>query len=318
MKNLYLLLLVLTPAFVWGQTLDDSMLEPINVSYERVSHTGNIENIIQSALDGEDLVFVNWGDEGGLWLSQIGVSGTLECSQNFNENSQLTGVSVLRESQTDGSFRLNYSVTNEAVKLTEEIYLVEGEETSRRVFMDAPHFNIPMDIGESIDVNTQSYYVGDFVSDTIWSSIEYSISYIQNGVTLVTPSVTYEDLVIFSKTGHYQDQEIINYYFYLPTNLVVPVVYTTVEFNSLNIHLFEEGVGQREIIKEKDVSFYPNPTHDVLNFSKPVSQIEVYSCTGSLVMSEQQQGMQSVDLSDLEPGLYLVKTEFGTERVIKR
>ena len=56
-----------------------------------------------------------------------------------------------------------------------------------------------------------------------------------------------------------------------------------------------------------DLTVYPNPTNDILNFSfnKHLDQIEVYSITGKKVMS--QADSNTIDLRSLAKGMYMIK-----------
>lgn len=75
-------------------------------------------------------------------------------------------------------------------------------------------------------------------------------------------------------------------------------------------------IGISEYMKE-EVKFnvYPNPASSTLNFDKVITA-EVYNQLGQKVMSVQQ--AQSIDIEDLAPGMYFVKTaDQGTQRFMK-
>ena len=63
----------------------------------------------------------------------------------------------------------------------------------------------------------------------------------------------------------------------------------------------------------------PNPTHDafILHNINGKETIQIYALDGRLVKSAEVTGDQLVDISDLPNGLYLVKTELCTLRMIK-
>ncbi|WP_420317246.1 T9SS type A sorting domain-containing protein [Ekhidna sp.] len=59
------------------------------------------------------------------------------------------------------------------------------------------------------------------------------------------------------------------------------------------------------------ISVYPNPTTDRLFFSQPVSKVDIYSLGGKLLFSPQVEN-QSISLSHLNRGIYVVKSERST------
>ena len=63
----------------------------------------------------------------------------------------------------------------------------------------------------------------------------------------------------------------------------------------------------------------PNPTHDAfkLHNLNGKETIQIYALDGRLVKSTEVNGDQLVDISDLPNGLYLVKTESCTLKMIK-
>ena len=63
----------------------------------------------------------------------------------------------------------------------------------------------------------------------------------------------------------------------------------------------------------------PNPTHDaiILHNLNGKETIQIYALDGRLVKSAEVTGGQLIDISDLPNGLYLVKTELCTLKMIK-
>lgn len=75
----------------------------------------------------------------------------------------------------------------------------------------------------------------------------------------------------------------------------------------------ENSAGITRVLYQDGLSIYPNPAGDFLNFEsvKNMSLIEVYDLRGALVISQEESGVQShITISQLEPGLYCVKTYF--------
>ena len=71
---------------------------------------------------------------------------------------------------------------------------------------------------------------------------------------------------------------------------------------------------------ERAVTFkiYPNPVSEWINISseEKVQKVEIFSLTGSLVKSVQQQQM-NISVSDLPAGVYMVKIFFEDNNVAK-
>ena len=63
----------------------------------------------------------------------------------------------------------------------------------------------------------------------------------------------------------------------------------------------------------------PNPTHDafILHNLNGKENIQIYALDGRLAKSAEVTGDQPIDISDLPAGLYLVKTESCTLKMIK-
>ena len=70
---------------------------------------------------------------------------------------------------------------------------------------------------------------------------------------------------------------------------------------------------QKNITSEFEI--FPNPTIGVVNFSKEVSQIKVFSAEGLLMMSHTDS--KSIDISKLSSGLYIIMLDGRAMNVIK-
>ena len=75
------------------------------------------------------------------------------------------------------------------------------------------------------------------------------------------------------------------------------------------------------LVEETDAKVFltPNPTHDafMLHNFEGIQSVGIYSLDGHLVKSVETASDQPVDISDLPVGLYLVKTELCTLKMIK-
>ncbi|WP_379965921.1 reprolysin-like metallopeptidase [Epilithonimonas sp. UC225_85] len=93
--------------------------------------------------------------------------------------------------------------------------------------------------------------------------------------------------------------------------------YGQVEDYSLNI-------GQLEVSDANKISFnyYPNPVYDILTISskEKVNSISIYNAAGQLIKINQ--GANTIDMSRLSTGIYVIKTNIGSEiqifKVIKK
>lgn len=67
------------------------------------------------------------------------------------------------------------------------------------------------------------------------------------------------------------------------------------------------------------LSIFPNPVHDVLTFRNLQGKqtISIYALDGRRMKTIEVAGSQSIDISDLPIGLYLVKTPTQTLKMIK-
>lgn len=80
----------------------------------------------------------------------------------------------------------------------------------------------------------------------------------------------------------------------------------------------EETVGEAEN-HLSEVSIMPNPVHDVMvlrNLDVPQT-VNIYAIDGRLIRSFEATGDQTIDVSDMAIGLYLVKTPSCTLKMIK-
>jgi len=67
------------------------------------------------------------------------------------------------------------------------------------------------------------------------------------------------------------------------------------------------------------LGIFPNPVHDVLTFRNLQGKqtVSIYALDGRLIKTFEASGNQSIDISDLPFGLYLVKTQTQTLKMIK-
>ena len=77
-----------------------------------------------------------------------------------------------------------------------------------------------------------------------------------------------------------------------------------------------EGVSE---VSNASVQLLPNPAHDafLLRNLKKQQTVSIYALDGRIMKSFETTGDQWIDISDLPIGLYLVKTEHQTLKMIK-
>lgn len=63
----------------------------------------------------------------------------------------------------------------------------------------------------------------------------------------------------------------------------------------------------------KDITVFPNPTHDLVTLSRVIPHMYVIKGTGQIVKS--MQGVQEVDLGDLPAGVYTLRTQELDDRI---
>ena len=67
------------------------------------------------------------------------------------------------------------------------------------------------------------------------------------------------------------------------------------------------------------LALYPNPTSDYIYIKglNTSTRVDIYSTTGTLVLSAQTESSQSISVSNLKTGVYLVKVNGQTLRLVK-
>lgn len=74
--------------------------------------------------------------------------------------------------------------------------------------------------------------------------------------------------------------------------------------------------------ESKELIIYPNPTSGKINFNLPEEKttIEIYDYSGKIIVKKEynQEGLNSIDLSDYPAGMYILRATTGTEVSIQR
>ncbi|WP_027418885.1 T9SS type A sorting domain-containing protein [Crocinitomix catalasitica] len=99
------------------------------------------------------------------------------------------------------------------------------------------------------------------------------------------------------------------------------------ELSEISLSLFESGIKsicseesgelgiKNEVINRLEV--YPNPSHDIVNINadQSIQSIQVYNMAGALILSKTigETNQSILNVSELEQGVYLIKTKFNNE-----
>ena len=90
----------------------------------------------------------------------------------------------------------------------------------------------------------------------------------------------------------------------------------TVTGNATYIATFEEGVGIENIDVLDNLTFYPNPTKGILNFSREVEKIEVMDMMGKMVM--QFCNANEINIASLPKGVYCLKLSYNDKATVHK
>lgn len=182
-------------------------------------------------------------------------------------------------------------------------------------------FTFPMYVGD----NVESVYVEDGVEDAI------VCTYVGNVDTFVTSSNSYEDLIVIREehTGQsYSDLYSYIYYYYEPGNLLTPVLYLVMyetEFGATfylteNLYELQVSVDEREV-DTSIFSVFPNPCQDEVTVDlgdELFGAITILNLWGGIVYEENVRNGSSIDVTDYESGIYLVRWGDTVKRLVKK
>lgn len=132
------------------------------------------------------------------------------------------------------------------------------------------------------------------------------MSVFMNDGTIQTFNMQEEDQVYFSNNT------------YLVIDQVSVSNVTNISLAEIRKITCEETMGTPEN-QEQVVTILPNPVHDVMTIRNlnGNQKVQIYSISGQLLRSFEANGDQSIDVSGLPIGLYLVKTQSCTLKMIK-
>ncbi len=87
-----------------------------------------------------------------------------------------------------------------------------------------------------------------------------------------------------------------------------------IDYSNLIVIPEETATAVTDEVFAKSVNVYPNPAKDILSFSKTINSIKIYNSQSVLLLSGEN--TQSVDVSSLNSGLYVVDFDGRKEKVV--
>ena len=103
----------------------------------------------------------------------------------------------------------------------------------------------------------------------------------------------------------------------------IPVVYTVVAEDGTTTQNWTVSVAIATAIgtiNETAINMYPNPTIDgfYINVSDDTTTLSIFDLGGRLVLTQKITGKTYIDVSALQPGIYIVKANGLTEKLVKK
>ena len=92
--------------------------------------------------------------------------------------------------------------------------------------------------------------------------------------------------------------------------------YSVIDIPECYMVYFEDAVDVKDVVAEQ-LAIYPNPTRGIIYFDKDIENVSVYDVAGRIVYS-QANVEQSIDLSGLYKGTYVIKASCGGETIITK
>lgn len=175
-----------------------------------------------------------------------------------------------------------------------------------------------------------------FFMDSTYVKSQMSVSLIVDGQgTLTTPSGTYNALRLversvsvdstftFGDTFEWEFDSVntyeqVTYHWYANGIGEVATLYEEGETNQFQYFTKSQVTGVEKILRNISLKIFPNPTSGILYYTvdQPVKFAEVFSLSGQLIRSIQ--GNQSIDISNLSSGVYILKVHLGEGVVINK
>ncbi|PWH85377.1 T9SS type A sorting domain-containing protein [Brumimicrobium oceani] len=95
----------------------------------------------------------------------------------------------------------------------------------------------------------------------------------------------------------------------------------TPQYFAMDNFVYESTVGV-DTYERADFAMYPNPAESTLNVEGVTGDYKIFNSNGSIVKEFNNFNVSTIDISDLTPGIYLVKVStastFGTRKLIVR
>lgn len=175
-------------------------------------------------------------------------------------------------------------------------------EESVKCIMVEPGFITAFDSGDTIDLSNENIY-------------EENLDYIcGNGAG-----------------GGYGQCNIQQKYFVFRKKTLTDTNYIFILFSNFNIdftihHIISNCTSNpieiittstEEVIDENNILIYPNPCNSIVNISKPISELNIYTMDGKLVLNSENI-INHIDASGLKNGMYILSYEHKGKRQIRK
>lgn len=186
-----------------------------------------------------------------------------------------------------------------------------------------PHYII-IDLGQQYMINELHYQANTNLSPPWEGRIaDYNIFISEDGNEWVSPVASgrffytgINQYVLFENTpGRYLKLEALNSWLYDAT---LDDVRTSIAELSLRGTIYSSS---KLIKNDVAINLFPNPSSDILNIetsSDKKTLVQILSLNGDLVKSLSIQGSGKLNISDLSPGMYLVKLQLLNNIVFKK
>lgn len=209
-----------------------------------------------------------------------------------------------------------------------------GEEPAIKIFLNGDETLLMLDENASQDydkgLDAKKLIAPHFVNDlsavkTVFNGVNYSVNTIPFEDALIPLDVKGEGQLYFEGADLFEELDI-----YLEDKITGDVVDMKLQqsyyFNNdatnftdrFNIIINKKSLVAVEEMKNDNISIYPNPVNDRLNITSinDFDRVEVFNALGKLVVSKtSMSNIMSVDMTELNSGVYIVKVYNGADEV---
>jgi hypothetical protein len=93
---------------------------------------------------------------------------------------------------------------------------------------------------------------------------------------------------------------------------------TQIDVSTIRKLIFEEGISSLQVVENKAINLFPNPTQNVIQFlGVENAAFEIYALDGKKMLSGVYSNGDFVDVSNLPKGFYLTKINHSVIKFVK-